>query len=99
MNKISDNQEKAEFVNFINVLLWGDESSWMDEDTEVERQYRGYQYDRYDCLKNFREVESTYGGGRYNDLPGCQINDPSTGNNIFFGFNKQLTLSKNCVAS
>jgi len=42
-----DDQEKAEFVNFINVLLWGDESSWMDEDTEVERQYRGYQYDSY----------------------------------------------------
>ena len=66
MNKISDNQEKAEFVNFINVLLWGDESSWMDEDTEEERQYRGYQYDRYDCLKNFRVVESTHGGGGRN---------------------------------
>ena len=60
MNKISDDQEKAEFVNFINVLLWGDESSWMDEDTEVESQYRGYQYDRYDWFKKFKEVALQY---------------------------------------
>ena len=80
MNKISDDQEKAEFVNFINVLLWGDESSWMDEDTEVESQYRGYQYNRYDCFKSSgRSRRNNRGGARYNDLPGWQINDPSTG--------------------